>query len=72
MTDMRLACCFVVATALLAGTSPRAQGEINDRIRLAKGSETGEVTKMTRYEVTLDKGAAGNAPISVNAWRPAS
>ena len=69
MTDMRLACCFVVATALLAGTSPRAQGEINDRIRLAKGSETGEVTKMTRYEVTLDKGAAGNAPISVNEIR---
>ncbi len=61
----RLLCYFVVAIASAAAV-PRALAEVIDRARLIRGSETGEVTKMTRYEVTFDKGVAGSVPISVN------
>ena len=61
------------ATALLAvflfnwamDSSILAQG-VADRVRLLRGSETGEVTNMTPLQVTLDKGAAGNRTIAVN------
>ncbi len=44
-------------------------GEGADRVRLVRGSEAGEVVKMTRFEVTIDKSAAGSVPIAVNDIR---
>ncbi len=64
--NKRSLCYFVVAAVVSVPTLPRAHAEITDRARLIKGSEAGEVTKMTRHEVTFDKGAAGSVPISVN------
>jgi tetratricopeptide (TPR) repeat protein len=49
--------------------SQRAFGEVTDRIRLVRGNETGEVAAMTKYEVTLDKGALGRVPVAVNEIR---
>lgn len=37
-----------------------------DRVRLARGSEAGEVSDMTSYTVTLAKGIGGNREIQVN------
>ena len=61
-------CCFI-ATIVCGADLPRSYGEATDRVRLARGSEAGEVTEMTRYEVTLDKGATGSVPIAVNEIR---
>jgi tetratricopeptide (TPR) repeat protein len=58
-----------VATILCGANSPRVFGEVTDRVRLVKGSETGEVSKMTRLDVTLDKGAVGSVPLAVNEIR---
>lgn len=45
---------------------PAAAQGIADRVRLARGSETGEVTGMTPLEVTLKKGLPASRPIAVN------
>lgn len=42
-----------------------AQG-LSDRVRLLRGSDSGEITSMTPFEVTLNKGASGNRVIAVN------
>jgi tetratricopeptide (TPR) repeat protein len=42
-----------------------AQG-VADRVRLVRGSETGEVNDMTQYEVTINKGRPGSRTVSVN------
>jgi tetratricopeptide (TPR) repeat protein len=65
----RIFWCCAVATIVCCADSPRAFGEVTDRVRLVKGSEAGEVSKMTRLEVTLDKGAAGSVPVAVNEIR---
>jgi tetratricopeptide (TPR) repeat protein len=69
MTCRRLLSCIAVAAAFWGANLSRSYGEVNDRVRLARGSETGEVAAMTKYEVTLDKGAAGKVPIAVNDIR---
>src|SRR5690348_16001079 len=63
---------FCVIAIVACGTAmPRAFAfaEVTDRIRLVRGSEAGEVSKMTRLGVTLDKGAAGTVPVAVNDIR---
>jgi tetratricopeptide (TPR) repeat protein len=65
----RIIWCCAFATIVCSVDLPRALGEVTDRVRLARGSEAGEVSKMTRYEVTLDKGAAGSVPLAVNEIR---
>jgi tetratricopeptide (TPR) repeat protein len=51
-------CCAVPGTA-------NAQG-VADRVRLARGSETGEVSSITAHQITLNKGPGGNRDIAVN------
>lgn len=69
MIYKRVFWCFAVAAIVWGTWLPRAIGDVTDRVRLARGSEAGEVSKMTRYEVTLDKGAAGRVPVAVNDIR---
>src|ERR1700741_2072348 len=52
---------IVVASAQTAD----AQGKV-DRVRLAKGSEAGEVTDTTPLEVTITKSIGGNRTVAVN------
>jgi tetratricopeptide (TPR) repeat protein len=66
MAYKRIILCFTLAAVAGSAGASRLFGDVNDRVRLAKGSETGEVSTMTRFEVTLDKGAAGKVPIAVN------
>jgi tetratricopeptide (TPR) repeat protein len=40
-----------------------------DRVRLVRGSESGEVTTMTPYEVTVSKGSGNDRKIAVNEIR---
>ena len=51
-------CCTVAEQA--------AAQSISDRVRLGRGSETGEMTEMTPLGVTLSKGLPGNQTIAVN------
>ena len=69
MVYNRLFWCCAFATVVCGVNLPRAFCESTDRVRLVRGSEAGEVTKMTRYEVTIDKGAAGSVPLAVNEIR---
>jgi tetratricopeptide (TPR) repeat protein len=69
MVYKRLFYYCVFATVVCVANSPRAFGEVTDRVRLTRGSEAGEVSKMTRYEITLDKGAVGTVPVAVNDIR---
>ncbi|HEY3391896.1 MAG TPA: tetratricopeptide repeat protein [Lacipirellulaceae bacterium] len=46
-------------------SSAPAQG-IADRVRLTRGSETGEVNDMTPYDLTLNKGRPGSRKVAVN------
>ena len=69
MIYTRIIWCCAVATIVCGVNSPRAYSEVTDRVRMARGSEAGEVSKMTRYEVTIDKGATGSVPLAVNEIR---
>jgi tetratricopeptide (TPR) repeat protein len=62
-----LAKTLMLALALLWTTpsSVSAQG-IADRVRLTRGSETGEVNDMTPYELTMNKGRPGSRKVAVN------
>jgi tetratricopeptide (TPR) repeat protein len=53
----------------LAATSLAPAQTISDRVRLTRGSETGEVAKMTPHEVTVTKGSADSRTIAVNEIR---
>jgi tetratricopeptide (TPR) repeat protein len=56
-----------IAVAILyvtSGTSLAAG--VTDRVRLVKGSESGEVSESTPLEVTLNKGEANNRTVAVN------
>jgi tetratricopeptide (TPR) repeat protein len=69
MVYKRIFWCCAFAIIFCAVDLPRAFAETTDRVRLVRGSEAGEVSKMTRYEVTIDKGAAGSVPLAVNEIR---
>src|SRR5215208_7168397 len=69
MVYMRLLWTCVLATIVCGADLPRASGEVTDRVRLARGTEAGEVSRMTRYEVAIDKGATGTVPLAVNEIR---
>src|SRR4051794_30280914 len=69
MVNKRLFWCCVFAINFFALDLPRAFADTTDRVRLVRGSEAGEISKMTRYEVTLDKGAVGSVPLAVNDIR---
>jgi tetratricopeptide (TPR) repeat protein len=58
---------LVLALALLwaKASSVAAQG-VADRVRLTRGSETGEVNDMSPYELTLNKGRPGSRTVAVN------
>jgi tetratricopeptide (TPR) repeat protein len=58
---------IALASALLWTTASRvaAQG-VADRVRLTRGTETGEINDMTPYEVTLNKGRPGSRKVPVN------
>jgi len=56
----------VFALLNLAVVPPAAAQAISDRVRLTRGSESGEVTEMTPIGVTLNKGLPGNQTIAVN------
>src|SRR3954468_19477716 len=58
-----------VAAIVCGANLPRASADVTDRVRLLKGSEAGGGAKMTRLEVTIDKGAAGSVPLAVNEIR---
>jgi tetratricopeptide (TPR) repeat protein len=52
--------------AVLVLSSPTYAQGVSDRVRLARGSESGEVSETTPYEVTLNKGLPGSQQIAVN------
>jgi tetratricopeptide (TPR) repeat protein len=56
-----------IAVVVAASYTSYAVGQgAADRVRLARGSETGEVSKMTAYQVTVNKGTTGGHDIAVN------
>jgi tetratricopeptide (TPR) repeat protein len=65
---LKLVAGLVVLSALLAGAlSPvRVLAADADRVKLARGSENGEVSDMTPLEVTLNRGLPGSRKIAVN------
>ena len=57
----------LIATLTVLAVIPQAAAQrISDRVRLARGSETGELTAMTALAVTLNKGLPGDRTIAVN------
>lgn len=56
---------FACGVALQVGSSSLA-APVNDRVRLARNSETGEVTDTTPTEITLKKGDSPSRKIPVN------
>jgi tetratricopeptide (TPR) repeat protein len=56
---------FALAFFWTAVSLAVAQG-VADRVRLTRGSETGEVNDMTPYEITLNKGRPGSRTVAVN------
>jgi tetratricopeptide (TPR) repeat protein len=64
MLDSAYRICFILV-GIFAVTPAVGQG-VSDRVRLARGSESGEITKTTSYEVTINKGAPGGKQVSVN------
>jgi tetratricopeptide (TPR) repeat protein len=56
---------FVALLYFMIAGSVTAQG-VADRVRLVRGSETGEVSNMTAHQITLDKGPGGAREIAVN------
>jgi tetratricopeptide (TPR) repeat protein len=60
---MTIICAFVLFWTVV----PPAGGQgIADRVRLARGTETGEVNDMTPYELALNKGRPGSRSVAVN------
>ena len=63
-----LTCILVIALGQVA-VSPVAAQRLSDRVRLVRGSESGEVTDMSQTEITLNKGLPGNRPVAVHVIR---
>jgi tetratricopeptide (TPR) repeat protein len=59
-------CAAIVA---LAAYSPATAQGVVDRVRLMRGSESGEITEMTPVAVTLSKGSAGTRELPLNEIR---
>jgi tetratricopeptide (TPR) repeat protein len=58
---------LIVAVAFTsAAASPALAQRSVDRVRLVRGSESGEITSMTPLEITLKKGSSGTRAIPVN------
>jgi tetratricopeptide (TPR) repeat protein len=58
-----IAVAFLAFSVLHKSTSAQS---VSDRVRLTRGSESGEVAESTPYEVTLNNGPAGGQQIAVN------
>jgi tetratricopeptide (TPR) repeat protein len=56
---------IIYAISCLVSTSALAQGT-SDRVRLVRGTESGEVSGMTPLQITLNKGLPGTRDIAVN------
>ena len=57
---------IVLAPLILSVVPAGVAQAVSDRVRLTRGSETGEVTEMTPLAVTLNKGAPGSETVAVN------
>jgi tetratricopeptide (TPR) repeat protein len=57
-------CLIAVLSLTLSATHVSAAGA--DKIRLARGGETGEVSEMTPLEITINKGQPGSHTVPVN------
>jgi tetratricopeptide (TPR) repeat protein len=55
-----------IAGVFVTSARPAAAAGTTDRVRLVRGSESGEVTAMTPLEVTINKGLPGDRAIAVN------
>jgi tetratricopeptide (TPR) repeat protein len=55
-----------ITSALVLDLPVAAAAGTNDRVRLARGAETGEVSDMSPMEVSLNKGLPGSRAIAVN------
>jgi tetratricopeptide (TPR) repeat protein len=61
---------IIVAIVVLNGAASTAVAQRpTDRVRLLRGSESGEITDMSQTEITLNKGLPGNRPVAVNQIR---
>jgi tetratricopeptide (TPR) repeat protein len=58
--------CLVAVASGHVGIAPATAQRLSDRVRLIRGSESGEVADMTPLEVTLNKGLPGNRSVAVN------
>ena len=56
----------LIVFAVVCGAVPALAAGIVDKVRLARGSETGEVSESTPLEVTLNKGEPGSRTVAVN------
>jgi tetratricopeptide (TPR) repeat protein len=56
----------VAICATVIVSSPAAAQRVSDRVRLARGSESGEVVSSTAYEIALNKGLPDGKQIPVN------
>ncbi len=57
---------MLTAFAVVCGAVPALAAGTVDKVRLARGSETGEVSESTPLEVTLNKGEPGSRTVAVN------
>jgi tetratricopeptide (TPR) repeat protein len=59
---------LLVTAALISAltTSESFSQGVADRVRLTRGTETGEVNEMSPYEITLNKGRPGSRKVAVN------
>src|SRR5262245_24468323 len=62
---LMLAIAAIISCGLLSVAPARAQNK-TDRVRLAKGTEAGEITNTTPLEVTVTKSVGGNRTVAVN------
>lgn len=65
-------CLFLVLTAVCGTTGvvqPAAAQSVSDRVRTTRGPEIGEVSQMTRVEVTLSKRPSDTVAVPVNEIR---
>jgi tetratricopeptide (TPR) repeat protein len=59
---------FLLAICFIASGRAKAQG-VSDRVRLVRGSDAGEVTMATPYQIELRKGIGNSRDVPVNEIR---
>ncbi|HEX5471986.1 MAG TPA: hypothetical protein VFW73_08870 [Lacipirellulaceae bacterium] len=62
-------CILLLAASIALCNFRIARAAFTDRVRLAHGTEAGEVASTTPLEVTVSKGAAGNQTVAVDQIR---